>query len=172
MGGQCCCEEASNAQGTGDATHSQLMDPPVEMRTLAEGLPPAAMDEFSGAVYAPKRTRGFWRVQEIEEQQSEPPFFVQLELGDKKLGISVGHNRGAAELEILSVHETGLIPDWNKENPDKAVYPGCCITALNNKNVINKPGNEMLAELTTELGKSSVLLLTVTRPSGRPRNKP
>jgi hypothetical protein len=57
-------------------------------------------------------------------------FCIQVTTNKKKLGVAVDY-ADAKTLQVVQVHEEGVIAEWNCKNPDKVVESGDHILAVN-----------------------------------------
>mmetsp|Transcript_50111 Transcript_50111/g.119257 ORF Transcript_50111/g.119257 Transcript_50111/m.119257 type:complete len:220 (-) Transcript_50111:123-782(-) len=51
--------------------------------------------------------------------------------GGNTLGWSLGHKAGKASLHVVDVTDVGLIPSWNRQNPEKRIERGAEVLLLN-----------------------------------------
>mmetsp|Transcript_32094 Transcript_32094/g.75336 ORF Transcript_32094/g.75336 Transcript_32094/m.75336 type:complete len:177 (+) Transcript_32094:95-625(+) len=62
-------------------------------------------------------------------------FTVDVQPDGRKLGIGIGQKTGRSSIIVAAVNEQGMIPDWNRDHPDKRVCVGCAILAINGETV-------------------------------------
>lgn len=81
---------------------------------------------------------------------------------NKKLGILVTIERQHGDrLKIQAVHEHGLLPDWNRENPKCQVMPGDWITRVNGE---AEGAQEMAAHIRNGDWDGNIALTIQSRP--------
>mmetsp|Transcript_38983 Transcript_38983/g.70964 ORF Transcript_38983/g.70964 Transcript_38983/m.70964 type:complete len:189 (-) Transcript_38983:123-689(-) len=72
---------------------------------------------------------------------------VKTEGAGGKLGFAVGRRHGDDLLEVIKVADDGIVPAWNKANPEKAVVPGCTLLAINGGDVIGRDRDDVIRDI-------------------------
>mmetsp|Transcript_25454 Transcript_25454/g.59263 ORF Transcript_25454/g.59263 Transcript_25454/m.59263 type:complete len:201 (+) Transcript_25454:134-736(+) len=93
-------------------------------------------------------------------------FLVSIHTNGGKLGFGVGHKPGESTLHVVKVQETGCIPEWNKNNPDKQVTVGCRIVEINGSPVVPQDQEVMMKEISDACRQPFLSMLVEKSPQG------
>mmetsp|Transcript_36470 Transcript_36470/g.66818 ORF Transcript_36470/g.66818 Transcript_36470/m.66818 type:complete len:184 (-) Transcript_36470:175-726(-) len=168
MGARCCCEETHEQSGTlvdlsqtrveeeynQEKDGPQPMDePPPLPSNVDEGTPvPPESPPLAAPMPVPVAEVVATPIKQVEVDvipQAAKTFTVEVEVSGRRLGFGIGHKHGLAAIEVVKVHEEGIIPEWNRIHyPEKQVVVGCKIVALNGRPIIAKDRDAMLSDIT------------------------
>mmetsp|Transcript_35677 Transcript_35677/g.65433 ORF Transcript_35677/g.65433 Transcript_35677/m.65433 type:complete len:177 (+) Transcript_35677:81-611(+) len=176
MGARCCCEESQEQVATlvdvsqmpieedaqenlKDETlmvQSSVDDTKITPEPVAGGAP-LPVEEKIATVEAPIK-----KVDTIDEDSNT--FTIDVEVAGRRLGFGIGHKHGQASIEVVKLHDDGVIPEWNKTHgPDKQVVIGSKIVGLNGVRIVPKDREEMLQDITKAVSVPR-LTMEIERP--------
>mmetsp|Transcript_3097 Transcript_3097/g.7900 ORF Transcript_3097/g.7900 Transcript_3097/m.7900 type:complete len:163 (+) Transcript_3097:66-554(+) len=146
MGNSCCCEESRESAVLPNLTHVMVeeTEDPLQAPEEDTEVPPAPLEieqepEAEADVVVKK-------VGVVEPDAST--FIIDVEVSGRKLGFGIGHRSGLAAVEVVKLHDDGVIADWNKSHyPEKQVVVGSKIVALNGTPIVEKDREAMLADI-------------------------
>mmetsp|Transcript_58663 Transcript_58663/g.136943 ORF Transcript_58663/g.136943 Transcript_58663/m.136943 type:complete len:186 (-) Transcript_58663:84-641(-) len=168
MGSQCCCEEGIQGQsGMVDVSQvpivnvgDERLDEPMHQKAGFNDVPVLDSEaqiqrkqDFGFGNQSPPPTAAAAPAAKQEpppvqqESLKEPTFLVDVKAAGGKLGFGIGHRQGESSIEVVKIYETGIIPTWNKEHPDKLVTIGSRIVAVNGNPIVAKDREEMLRDI-------------------------
>mmetsp|Transcript_11398 Transcript_11398/g.25860 ORF Transcript_11398/g.25860 Transcript_11398/m.25860 type:complete len:186 (-) Transcript_11398:15-572(-) len=170
MGARCCCEETHETNATMiDLSKTQVAEQQFdeekdeqydEEKNEPQPMPvPTGMEEHqldSSLDEPPKVPSLVAEVVATPLKQVDPmvvqaahTFTVDVEVGGRRLGFGIGHKLGLAAIEVVKVHEDGIIPEWNRIHyPEKQIVVGCKIVSLNGRPIVAKDRDAMLSDIT------------------------
>mmetsp|Transcript_22973 Transcript_22973/g.42259 ORF Transcript_22973/g.42259 Transcript_22973/m.42259 type:complete len:182 (+) Transcript_22973:78-623(+) len=163
MGNQCCCEESREQSATlVNLSQMQIEETdepapvPEEMELppepAVESMPPPVVEEkLVKVVEEPEAEAAIpVPVKEVDPiPQAPSTFTVEVVVSGRKLGFGIGHKHGLAAIEVVKLHEDGVIAEWNKTHyPEKQVVVGSRIVALNGVPIVAKERDDMLSDIT------------------------
>mmetsp|Transcript_6139 Transcript_6139/g.14674 ORF Transcript_6139/g.14674 Transcript_6139/m.14674 type:complete len:179 (+) Transcript_6139:132-668(+) len=76
-----------------------------------------------------------------------------------KLGFGIVYREGENKLEVVKLHDNGMIKEWNQQHPDKIVQVGSHILAINDKRIAPATQQEMARAVANAFKSSHVRLL-------------
>mmetsp|Transcript_9869 Transcript_9869/g.22447 ORF Transcript_9869/g.22447 Transcript_9869/m.22447 type:complete len:186 (+) Transcript_9869:104-661(+) len=88
---------------------------------------------------------------------------VKTEGSGGKLGFAVGRRQGDDLLEVIKVAEAGVIPEWNRANPEKSVAAGCLLLAINGAAVNGRDKDDVVRDIQAGM-QASRLQIEFKRP--------
>mmetsp|Transcript_43620 Transcript_43620/g.102858 ORF Transcript_43620/g.102858 Transcript_43620/m.102858 type:complete len:192 (+) Transcript_43620:109-684(+) len=173
MGGACCCEEHETKAALVDVSQLPIVDYTEEQKPdsasvmmtdeqedadpgihetskpvpggLDEPIKPAPLAADPPVIEAVKAVPA----PVVEEKLlAAGNFVVDVVSEGSKLGFGIGHKLGEPSIEVVKLHDVGMIPEWNREHPDKQVTIGCKIVAINGEPVVPGEREAMLKNIT------------------------
>mmetsp|Transcript_8953 Transcript_8953/g.16114 ORF Transcript_8953/g.16114 Transcript_8953/m.16114 type:complete len:181 (+) Transcript_8953:91-633(+) len=174
----CCCEPADESMVD--------MAPPMTVEVEGRGPKPETVD-YPSSLPVPESAAEVPAVPEesetsppvvepepLPEVEPAPPpppldaasdcFLVTVDTTTgRKLGFGVGHKPGEVTLHVVKVQDAGIIPDWNRQNPDKQVLVGSRIREINGEKVVPKEQELMMKDIADACSQPRLTFLVERR---------
>mmetsp|Transcript_23403 Transcript_23403/g.43056 ORF Transcript_23403/g.43056 Transcript_23403/m.43056 type:complete len:179 (-) Transcript_23403:133-669(-) len=95
-----------------------------------------------------------------ERGNSRKTFLVDVLIPEGgKLGFGIVYREGENRLEVVKLHDNGMIKEWNREHPDKMVQVGSHILAINDEMITPASQEEMARAVAQAFKNTHVRLL-------------
>mmetsp|Transcript_57785 Transcript_57785/g.137575 ORF Transcript_57785/g.137575 Transcript_57785/m.137575 type:complete len:184 (-) Transcript_57785:224-775(-) len=168
----CCCEEEASKDGplrmsdvSGLSVVSVMASGPTDAGS--PGLKPNGQQEvglpaapYKSVTTAPEMAHDGAMSQPKDSPPTPGQFLVDVIVPKGgKLGFGIVYREGEACLEIVKLHENGVIKQWNSDHPDQQVEVGSTIHAINDQAVNPSPQDDMAKKVAEAFRQPRVRLL-------------